>query len=94
LLLDQQADLVITSESAPRPGVAYVPLFWFEMLALLPPGHPLAAKKWLTPTTSPITRSLPIRCEGRANDWSCEYSGRGQAKGHRRLWPMSRPSEP
>ena len=49
LLPDRQADLVITSESAPRPGVAYVPLFGFEMLALLPPGHPLAAKKWLAP---------------------------------------------
>jgi LysR family transcriptional regulator for metE and metH len=49
LLLDQQADLVITSESAPRAGVVYVPLFGFEMLALLPPGHPLASKKWLTP---------------------------------------------
>ena len=49
LLLDQQADLVITSESAPRTGVVYVPLFGFEMLALLPPGHPLASKKWLAP---------------------------------------------
>jgi LysR family transcriptional regulator for metE and metH len=49
LLLDQQADLVITSESAPRAGVVYVPLFGFEMLALLPPGHSLASKKCLTP---------------------------------------------
>ena len=49
LLPDRQADLVITSESALRPGVAHVRLFGFEMLALLPPGHPLAAKKWLAP---------------------------------------------
>ncbi len=49
LLLDQQADLVITSESAPRAGVVTLPLFGFEMLALLPPGHPLAEKKWLAP---------------------------------------------
>ncbi|OYW14779.1 MAG: LysR family transcriptional regulator, partial [Hydrogenophilales bacterium 12-64-6] len=49
LLLDGRADLVITSETVPRAGVAYAPLFGFEMLALLPPDHPLAAKKWLLP---------------------------------------------
>ncbi|MCL5059667.1 MAG: LysR family transcriptional regulator [Candidatus Thermoplasmatota archaeon] len=50
LLLDGRADLVITSEAAPRAGVVHAPLFGFEMLALLPPGHPLAARKWLSPT--------------------------------------------
>ncbi|ODU50670.1 MAG: LysR family transcriptional regulator [Thiobacillus sp. SCN 63-374] len=49
LLLDGRADLVITSDTVPRAGVAYAPLFGFEMLALLPPGHPLAARKWLAP---------------------------------------------
>ncbi|MFH1816808.1 MAG: LysR family transcriptional regulator [Pseudomonadota bacterium] len=49
LLLDGRADLVITSETVPRAGVAYAPLFGFEMLALLPPDHPLATKKWLLP---------------------------------------------
>ncbi|MBI3431155.1 MAG: LysR family transcriptional regulator [Hydrogenophilales bacterium] len=49
LLLDARADLVITSEAAPRAGIVHAPLFGFEMLALLPPGHPLAAKKWLLP---------------------------------------------
>ena len=49
LLLDRQADLVITSESVPRTGVAYLPLFGFEILALLPPGHALTARKWLVP---------------------------------------------
>ncbi len=49
LLLDGRADLVITSEAAPRPGIFHAPLFGFEMLALLPPAHPLAARKWLAP---------------------------------------------
>jgi LysR family transcriptional regulator for metE and metH len=49
LLLAQQADLVVTSDPTPRAGVTYVPLFGFEMLALLPPGHALAARKWLLP---------------------------------------------
>jgi LysR family transcriptional regulator for metE and metH len=49
LLLEQQADLVVTSDPTPRAGVTYAPLFGFEMLALLPPGHALAAKKWLLP---------------------------------------------
>jgi LysR family transcriptional regulator for metE and metH len=49
LLLDGRADLVITSEATPRAGIFHAPLFGFEMLALLPPGHPLAAKKWLAP---------------------------------------------
>lgn len=49
LLPDRSADLVITSETAPRAGVTFAPLFGFEMLALLPPGHALAAKKWLAP---------------------------------------------
>ncbi|WP_310447711.1 LysR family transcriptional regulator [Thiobacillus sp.] len=49
LLLDKRADLVITSDTAPRPGIVYAPLFGFEMLALLPPDHPLASRKWLLP---------------------------------------------
>ncbi|MDO9636673.1 MAG: LysR family transcriptional regulator [Thiobacillus sp.] len=49
LLLEQQADLVVTSDPTPRAGVTYAPLFGFEMLALLPPGHALTAKKWLLP---------------------------------------------
>lgn len=49
LLLDGRADLVITSDTTPRAGIVYVPLFGFEMLALLPPDHPLTAKKWLLP---------------------------------------------
>ena len=49
LLLDGRADLVITSDTTPRAGIVYAPLFGFEMLALLPPDHPLAAKKWLLP---------------------------------------------
>lgn len=49
LLGDRRADLVITAETTPRAGIATLPLFGFEMLALLPPGHPLARKKALAP---------------------------------------------
>lgn len=50
LLLENRADLVITSEMSARKGVGFAPLFGFEMLALLPPDHALAAKKFLLPT--------------------------------------------
>ncbi len=50
LLLENRADLVITSEMSARKGVGFTPLFGFEMLALLPPDHALAAKKFLLPT--------------------------------------------
>lgn len=49
LLTDGRADLVVTSETASRAGIATLPLFGFEMLALLPPGHPLEKKKHLVP---------------------------------------------
>jgi LysR family transcriptional regulator for metE and metH len=49
LLLDGRADLVITADTTPRAGIVYAPLFGFEILALLPPDHPLAARKWLLP---------------------------------------------
>ena len=49
LLLENRADLVITSEMSARKGVVFTPLFGFEMLALLPPDHALATKKFLLP---------------------------------------------
>ena len=49
LLLENRADLVITSEMSSRKGISFAPLFGFEMLALLPPDHALAAKKFLLP---------------------------------------------
>ena len=49
LLLENRADLVITSEISKRKGVNFAPLFGFEMLALLPPDHPLTTKKFLLP---------------------------------------------
>jgi LysR family transcriptional regulator for metE and metH len=50
LLGERRADLVITSETVARDGVTTLPLFGFEMLALLPPGHALARQKTLSPT--------------------------------------------
>lgn len=49
LLHEGQADVVITSDAAPRKGVAFVPLFAYEMLALMPNDHALTAKKYLLP---------------------------------------------
>ena len=48
LLLQGKADLVIGSEHKPRRGIIYHPLFRFEILAVLPLGHRLAAKRYLT----------------------------------------------
>lgn len=49
LLHDGQADVVITSDAAPRKNTAFEPLFAYEMLALLPNGHALEKKKFLLP---------------------------------------------
>jgi LysR family transcriptional regulator for metE and metH len=49
-LLDQdKADLVVVSDRRARRGITWQPLFRFEVLALMAPGHPLARKRWLTP---------------------------------------------
>lgn len=48
LLSGQQADVVIISEAKRQAGIAYHPLFAYEMVALTARGHPLAAKPYLT----------------------------------------------
>lgn len=47
LLLEDRADLVIVSRATPRAGIAYCPLFRYEVLALMAHRHPLAAKPCL-----------------------------------------------
>jgi LysR family transcriptional regulator for metE and metH len=47
LLEEGRADFVITSEPARRKGIAYHPLFRFEIFALLAENHPLVDKAWL-----------------------------------------------
>jgi LysR family transcriptional regulator for metE and metH len=47
LLLDGRADLAVVSAMRDWPGVSYLPLFNYEMVALLAPGHVLADKAWL-----------------------------------------------
>lgn len=49
LLLENRADLVITSEMSKRKGISFAPLFGFEMLALMPPDHALVTKKFVLP---------------------------------------------
>lgn len=48
LLSEDQADLVLVSHSKPRAGIAYHPLFRYEVFALLPHGHRLLSKPYLT----------------------------------------------
>ncbi|MDD2892963.1 MAG: LysR family transcriptional regulator [Halothiobacillaceae bacterium] len=47
LLLDGRADLAVVSAMRDWPGVSYLPLFRYEIVALLAPGHVLADKPWL-----------------------------------------------
>lgn len=47
LLLDGRADLVVASEVCDWPGVSFLPLFSYEIVALLAPGHTLADNLWL-----------------------------------------------
>ena len=48
LLDDDRADLVIVSETRRKRGMVYQPLFRFEILAVLAPGHRLQRRKTLT----------------------------------------------
>ena len=48
-LRDRMIDAIITSERAGGPGVIAEPLFRYQIVAVLPPRHPLAARKRLTP---------------------------------------------
>ncbi|HET8608482.1 MAG TPA: LysR family transcriptional regulator [Burkholderiales bacterium] len=49
LLDHDQADIVVVSDRRVRRGITWRPLFRFEVLALMAPGHSLARKRWLTP---------------------------------------------
>ena len=48
LLHERQAEVVIVSEAKRQAGVAYFPLFTYEMVGLLARGHPLTTKTYLT----------------------------------------------
>ncbi|GAB6068095.1 transcriptional regulator MetR [Methylothermus subterraneus] len=48
-LLRGDVDLVITSDPQALAGVAYEPLFAFEVLLAMAKDHPLAAKRWIAP---------------------------------------------
>ena len=47
LLKKGMADVVIGSENQPQPGIVHFPLFRFEILAVLAPGHVLGKKRVL-----------------------------------------------
>lgn len=47
LLPENRADCVIVSENRKQSGIAYFPLFRYEMLALLPMDHALAKRAYL-----------------------------------------------
>jgi LysR family transcriptional regulator for metE and metH len=48
LLTEDRADLVIVSHSARREGIAFHPLFAYEVFALVSRHHPLARKSFVT----------------------------------------------
>lgn len=47
LLRDEVADCVIVSQARKQSGIAYLPLFRYEMAALLPHGHALEKRAYL-----------------------------------------------
>lgn len=49
LLLDNRAELVVVSEPEPRKGIAFHPLFRFEIVGLVSRQHPYAPKDFLEP---------------------------------------------
>ena len=48
LLAAARAEIVIVSEAKRQAGVAYFPLFTYEMVALVARAHPLVSKRYLT----------------------------------------------
>ncbi|MFA5529839.1 MAG: LysR family transcriptional regulator [Thiohalomonadaceae bacterium] len=48
-LARREVDLVITADPAARAEIAYLPLFCYQNVLLLPPRHPLARRPWLAP---------------------------------------------
>jgi LysR family transcriptional regulator, regulator for metE and metH len=63
LLETEEADLIIGSENEPQRNLVHHPLFGFEILAVLPPEHLLAKKKFLKASdfadTTLITYPVP-----------------------------------
>ncbi len=49
LLLENRAELVVVSEPQPRSGLAFHPLFSFEIVGLVSRQHPFASKPFLKP---------------------------------------------
>jgi LysR family transcriptional regulator for metE and metH len=49
LLLNNRAELVVASEPEPRKGIAFHPLFRFEIVGLVSRQHPYAPKDFLEP---------------------------------------------
>ncbi|MCH6256319.1 LysR family transcriptional regulator [Puniceicoccaceae bacterium K14] len=60
-----KADLVIVSHAKPRKGIIYHPLFRYETQALLPHGHVLLSKNYLTAQNfkDETLITYPIDCE-------------------------------
>ena len=48
-LASRQLDLLITSDPVKGAGIVYLPLFDYELVACVPPDHPLADKPYLSP---------------------------------------------
>ncbi|WP_319380659.1 LysR family transcriptional regulator [Thiomicrorhabdus sp.] len=46
-LEQQQLDLVITSDPVQNPHLSFIPLFSYELVAILPPKHPLESSPFL-----------------------------------------------
>ena len=61
LLHQDRAELAIVSDvDAEEAGVAVHPLFSFEIVALLPKGHPLLAKPWLEAFAAQASIHYPV----------------------------------
>lgn len=65
LIAADKADLALVSHAKPRTGIAYHPLFRYEVRALLPNSHPLLRKSHLTAQDfkSETLITYPIDCE-------------------------------
>lgn len=48
-LVRAEVDVVITSDPKPTAGIAYAPLFEFQVLLAMANDHPLTAKRWIEP---------------------------------------------
>ncbi len=84
-LVRTEVDVVITSDPKPLAGIAYAPLFEFQVLLAMANDHPLTAKRWIEPEDLCDQVLLTYPVERERLDVFCKFLDPADVKpaGHR-----------